>query len=416
MRTKTFLSTLWAMVAAFATYSCMYAYRKPLSAGTFEAYTLWGIDYKVILVVTQVLGYLTAKFVGIKIISELGHRHRALMLLGLIGVSQLALLGFALTPFPYNFVWIFFNGLPLGLIWGIVFTYIEGRKATDILATFLSISFIVSSGFVKSIGRSLVEQWQVSEFWMPFMVGCIFMPFVLLSAWMLEQIPPPSQEDQALRTPRVPMDSQQRKQLLQTYTLGLAAILCLNMLMTVGRDIKDNFLVEIFRSIGMDSHTSVYSQTETIVGIIVLAILSLMVLIQKNKQAFYLIHVIMFAGLFIMLGATYLLSTGVYSPFVCMVLHGVGLYSAYIAFQSLYFERFIATFKIKGNVGFLIYLSDFVGYLASCTILITKELIGLSADWKVFFIQLSYTVGVLGMGAILFAIWYFSKKINSQST
>jgi hypothetical protein len=159
-----YFRTIWAMVAVFATYICMYAYRKPLSAGTFAPYTLWGIDYKVILVITQVLGYLSAKLIGIKLISELRPERRQRMLLLLIGTSHAALLLFALTPFPFNFLWIFLNGLPLGLIWGIVFSYVEGRRATDMLATFLSISFIVGSGFVKSIGRYLMSEWAVPEF------------------------------------------------------------------------------------------------------------------------------------------------------------------------------------------------------------------------------------------------------------
>jgi hypothetical protein len=77
------ITVIWAMFAAFATYSCMYAYRKPISAGTFEDYLLFGINYKVILIITQVLGYLSAKFIGIKIISELKRANRAYMLMHL---------------------------------------------------------------------------------------------------------------------------------------------------------------------------------------------------------------------------------------------------------------------------------------------------------------------------------------------
>ncbi|MEY3442101.1 MAG: hypothetical protein RLZZ519_382, partial [Bacteroidota bacterium] len=94
------LPIVWAMVAAFLTYSCMYAYRKPISAGTFEGLFLWGINYKVVLIVTQVLGYLTAKLIGIKVISELKHGRRAWLLLGLIGLSLVSLFLFAVTPYP----------------------------------------------------------------------------------------------------------------------------------------------------------------------------------------------------------------------------------------------------------------------------------------------------------------------------
>lgn len=401
------------MVAAFLTYSCMYAYRKPLSAGTFEGYMLWGIDYKVILVVTQVLGYLTAKLIGIKLISELQQKRRGLLLLALIGVAQAALFLFAVTPFPYNFVWIFFNGLPLGLIWGIVFSYIEGRKATDMLAIFLSISFIVSSGFVKSIGQGLIVNWQVSEFWMPALMGALCFPLILGSTWMLEQIPPPTAEDQASRTPRVVLNGRQRRQLLQAYLLGLVAILLANVVMTVGREVKDNFLVEIFRSLGMDNRVQVYAQTETWVGLIVLALLSLLVLVQHNKRAFFLIHTLMVLGFLAMLLATWMIANQMASPMSCIILHGVGLYTSYIVFQSVYYERFIATFKISGNVGFLIYLSDFVGYLVSCIILVVKNLVGVSVEWGGFFIQVSYAVGVLGILLTAVAGWYFSRKMNS---
>lgn len=394
----------------------MYAYRKPLTAGTFEGLHVWGIDYKVILVVSQVLGYLTAKLVGIKLISEMKPHRRGLRLLALIGMSHLALLLFALTPFPYNFGWLFFNGLPLGMIWGIVFTYIEGRKATDILATFLSISFIVSSGFVKSIGRMMIQDWGVSDFWMPFAVGCVFLPLVLLSTWMMEKIPPPTMADRQARSPRVPLLRPERRQLFGAYAVGLGAILAVNMVMTVGRDIKDNFLVEIFDGVGMDMHVGIYTQTETIVGLIVLGLLSLMVLVQQNLRAFFLIHAIMLLGFATMVLGTYFLSEGRFNPMTCMIIHGVGLYTSYIVFQSVYFERFIATFKISGNVGYLIYLSDFVGYVVSCTVLIAKDLLGFSTEWGAFFLQLSYGVGILGMVMVVISTGYFARKIRGVNT
>ena len=91
---------VWTAAAAFFTYFSMYAFRKPLSAGTFEGLELWGISYKVILVVAQVLGYLFSKLIGIKVISELQPNRRFLMLIGLVGFSEIALILFALTPFP----------------------------------------------------------------------------------------------------------------------------------------------------------------------------------------------------------------------------------------------------------------------------------------------------------------------------
>lgn len=410
---KRWLNVAWMAIAVFTTYVCMYAYRKPLSAATFDNLQLLGYSYKVIVVVTQVLGYLTSKFIGIKIISELKPNQRIWLLLGLIFTALTALFLFGITPYPYSFIWIFFNGLPLGLIWGIVFSYIEGREFTDFLATFLSVSFIISSGIVKSIGRFFIEYFHITDFWMPFCVGVSFIPLLLVSTFMLSKIPPPNEQDIALREKRIPLDKFQRKQLFSLFALGLSAILIANILMTIGRDIKDNFLVEFFQSLQLDSSVSIYAKTETLIGLIVLFLLSFMVLLKNNHKAFVTIHSIMILGFLSMIFSTWQFVVGNLSPFNWVLIQGVGLYTSYIVFQSLYFERFIASFRIKGNVGFLIYISDFTGYLGSCIILILKEFTMFEANWKDFFIQLNYWVGIGGAIAVIVSLVYFKIKLKT---
>ena len=65
----------------------------------------------------------------------------------------------------------FLNGLPLGMIWGLVFGFMEGRRTSEVLGAVLCASFIVSSGAVKSVGKLLLAHWHVSPFWMPAAVG-----------------------------------------------------------------------------------------------------------------------------------------------------------------------------------------------------------------------------------------------------
>ena len=91
-------------VAAFSTYFCMYAFRKPFSAGTYEDQELWGFGLKSLLVTSQLLGYVLSKFIGIKVISEMPARYRALGIVGLIGFAELALIGFATLPMPVKVV------------------------------------------------------------------------------------------------------------------------------------------------------------------------------------------------------------------------------------------------------------------------------------------------------------------------
>jgi hypothetical protein len=46
----------WCIVAAFGTYFCMYAFRKPFTAGSYAETSLGDAGYKSILVTAQVLG------------------------------------------------------------------------------------------------------------------------------------------------------------------------------------------------------------------------------------------------------------------------------------------------------------------------------------------------------------------------
>ena len=115
--------TVTAGAAGFFAYFAMYAFRKPFTAATFESVPGWHfpIDYKIALVLAQVVGYALSKFIGVKVVSEIEPRHRAAAILGLIGISWLALIAFAFVPAPWNVVFLFINGLPLGMIWGLVY-------------------------------------------------------------------------------------------------------------------------------------------------------------------------------------------------------------------------------------------------------------------------------------------------------
>ena len=138
---------VFASIITFLTYASVYAFRKPFTVGSFRnGPHIFGMDYKDALVITQVLGYMFSKFYGIRFIAELKRVRRGKVILLLVGISWLALLLFAVVPAPFNIIFLFINGFPLGIIWGIVFSFVEGRKATDFIGASLAVSFIFSSG------------------------------------------------------------------------------------------------------------------------------------------------------------------------------------------------------------------------------------------------------------------------------
>ena len=148
---SSFLFILWAGGAALLSYSLVYALRKPFTAATFDGMDFFGMDYKVATTIMQIFGYLISKFFAIKIVSELKREDRLKFMVCSVALAELALVFFGLLPQPFNVFALFFNGLALGCMWGVIFSFIEGRKVTDILASLLGVSMAVSSGMAKYI-------------------------------------------------------------------------------------------------------------------------------------------------------------------------------------------------------------------------------------------------------------------------
>src|SRR6201996_8164457 len=92
--------TAFASLAGFTAYFSMYAFRKPFSAASFDHIDGWhyAVDFKIALVIAQLLGYATSKFIGIKVIASMKSGYRTRAILGLIGASWVALIVFAVAP------------------------------------------------------------------------------------------------------------------------------------------------------------------------------------------------------------------------------------------------------------------------------------------------------------------------------
>ncbi len=397
---------LLTTLAAFLTYFSMYAFRKPYTAGLYEGLELWGVDYKIMLVTLQVIGYALSKIIGIRFISELTPEKRALSVLILVGISWLALLSFAIIPAPLNALALFFNGLPLGLIWGIVFSFVEGRRYTELIAAGLSVSFIISSGVVKTLGRILIDLG-ISECWMPFVSGSLFVPVLILSVWLLRKTPQPTPEDISLRQPRNPMNARERRKLVRQYFPGLLLITAIYLTLTIFRDIRDNFAVDIWKDLGYLNTPSLLTTSEVIIAFVILIISGSLFLIRNYWRAFTTnLWVLPASGLLILL-STLLFSLQIIHPVLWMILMGFGMYLPYIIYHTMLLERWIAAFSMRANVGFLMYILDSVGYIASIGILVYKNYFNASLSWGHFFklITLVSAIIIILLG-LLNWIWF----------
>ncbi|MBK8946105.1 MAG: hypothetical protein IPM32_12655 [Ignavibacteriae bacterium] len=410
-QTNKFNFAVYLIAASFITYFSMYAFRKPLSAGTFSDLYLFGIDYKIYAIFFQIIGYTISKFAGIKIIAELKTEQRIIGILVLIGISWISLLFFAIVPTPYNLIFLIFNGFPLGMIWGIVFSFLEGRKLTEILGAGLSSSFIVSSGVVKAIGRSLVINFGISEFWMPFLTGMIFIASLVLGVFLLSKIPPPNEEDIKHRTQRIPMDSNMRKKFFKEFSLGIILVTIIYVFLTIFRDVRDNFAVEIWSDLGFADRTDILATAEIPISIAVLIIIGSLFIINNNRIAFYLNKIIFTITGILLILTTYLFQSNSISPIFWMILNGFSMYLAYLAYHTFLFERWIAVFQIKSNIGFLMYIVDSFGYLGSSIIIFSKSFLSIHMNWLSFFVNISYLTGfVLIFFGIITIIYFLNKE------
>jgi hypothetical protein len=409
------ITTLYISLIAFLTYACMYGLRKPFTVAEFHDISFWGMDFKVILIISQVIGYSLSKFIGIKVISEMKRNSRAGAIIILTGISECSLILFSLVKPPYNLIFMFFNGLPLGMIWGLVFSYLEGRRNTEILGTVLSISFIISSGIVKSIGKLLMGLFHLTDFQMPWVTGMIFFIPLILLVRLLDSTPDPTSEDINFRTQRVPMDRKQRKRVFNEFATGLIMLILAYMLLTIYRDLRDNFAADIWKSIGYSSNSMIFTWSELPIALLVFAVMSSMMFIKNNRKAFISNNFIVLTG-FILIGlSTVALKAGLINPAIWMIMLGLGTYLGYLPFNCLIFDRMIAAFGSAANAGFFIYIADSFGYVGSVGTLLFKNFSNKDLSWFNFLVTSSYTMAISGSVLILLSIWYFSFKFNTDT-
>lgn len=404
------VTVLYISLVSFSVYTCMYGYRKAFTAARYDELAYWGISLKVWLVTAQVLGYMFSKFYGIRFIAENIAANRSRLIVQLILLAWLALLGFAVLPAPFNIIMMFCNGFPLGMVWGLVFSYVEGRRATELMGAVLASSFIFASGFAKSVAAWLMGSWQVPPHWMPFVAGAIYLLPLLAASWLLQAVPPPTPEDIAQRTVRLPMDAAQRRSFLRNFAPGLVALIIAYVLLTVLRDFRDNFSNELLAELQLTTNAAVFAKTETLVALLVLAGCALLMLFRQNIKAFYANHLLVMAGLLLAGGSTWLFQAGLLSGMAWFLCVGTGLYLGYIPINCFYFDRMIASFRLAANVGFVMYVADSFGYLGSVLVLFLKEFAGISLSWGQFFAYTLYASCSVGLLCTAYAMFYYRKK------
>ncbi|HTE53154.1 MAG TPA: DUF5690 family protein [Kofleriaceae bacterium] len=399
----------YAVTMAFSTYFCMYAFRKPFAAAAWDGQNLGPLSLKGALIIGQLVGYATSKLIGVKFNSELplARRRRALFLL--ILWAQAALVLFAVVPPPLKVVALFLNGLPLGTVWGVVFSFLEGRTSSEILGGGLSCSYVVASGVVKTVGSGLLGAG-VAESWMPAVTGLIFLGPFFLFAWGLSLVPPASLADMAARTEREPMDREARRRFTRTYWPGLAVLVVVYLFLTAYRDFRDNFAADILRDMGRGDEPAVLTQTEIPIALVLMVVLSLLYLVKDNRRGVIATYLVMIGGAILVGAATLLYDAGVIEGQAWLTLVGLGLFLGYVPYGCVLFDRTIAMLGTVATAVFLIYVSDAVAYGGSVGVVLYKMLGYAKLPYLQFFRGFSYATCAVTTVCFTVSCLYFLRS------
>lgn len=401
---------VWALVAAFGTYFCMYGFRKPYTAAGYEQIQIAGLQFKFLLVMSQTIGYLIAKWIGIKFVAEIRRDRRIKMLLILIGAAQFTLFFFGLLPAPWNVLFILLNGLSLGIVFGLVLSFLEGRRQSEALIAGLCASFIVSDGFSKSVGSYLLLQG-VSEQWMPFLAGCIFLLPVLLFIGMLHLVPAPDQKDRLERAERSPMNKQERLAFMRKFAPGILGITLIYLFVTFLRSIRADFAPELWKDLGFEQTPGLYTQSELLVSLGVIIISGVTVFFRGNKKAFRFSLITCVGGSLLCLFAYLAYRQGL-NGFAFMALTGLGVYIPYVSIHTTVFERLIAATREKANIGFLMYLVDSVGYTGYALLLLFRNILPDPETMLRSFTLMLLWMAVAGSVIAAAVYYYFNQQLK----
>lgn len=181
-------------------------------------------------------------------------------------------------------------------MWGVIFSFLEGRRVTDLLASLFGLSIAVSSGTAKSIGLFVVNTLGVSEFWMPALIGAVALPLLAGLGCILNNLPKPTAEDRAQRVERVTLNNKQRWEVFRSFAPVLTILFFANLFLTVLQDVKEDFLVKIINVDAAGLSSWAFAKVDGVVTLIILAVFASLALMKSHIKVLSALLVMVIIG------------------------------------------------------------------------------------------------------------------------
>ena len=405
--------TLLMGSAAFLCYLSMFAFRKPFAAASYGDELSWlGLELKTAFVLAQLFGYILSKFMGIWWLSARVESGRFGLLMWLMFVAYAALIAFYLLPVELKPLAMLVNGLPLGMIWGVVISYLEGRRQSDTLLVMLASSFVIATSLTKDIGLWILNNFAVDPYLMPVLVATLFYPLLTASGWALEKSPAPNESDTASRSKRSALSPSESAQFFKQYWPGLVSLIVAFMLLTAFRDFRDNFGIEIISDLGYDRESGIFTALDLPVAVVCLFSLLGIQWIRDHKHSLYVLFAVMSLGAMILIASTLLMQYGHLSGLAWLIAGGIGSYLGYIGYSTIMWERLIANLQFSGTAVFAIYVSDSAGYAGSFLLQTAKDFFAADVSRLDFFVAMNYGFGTAVFAGFVYGLIFFTSRHN----
>ena len=187
-----------------------------------------------------------------------------------------------------------------------------------------------------------------------------------------------------------------------------------NLFVTVLQDIKEDFLVKILDVDAAGLSSWAFAKVDATVTLIILCMFGLMSAVRSNIKVLCMLLGLVTCGTATLSSLAFNYSALQLQPMTWLFLQSLSLYTVYLSFQTLFFERFIACFKIKGNVGFFIITLDFIGYTGTVVVLIFKEFFNPAVNWLDFYNLMSGYVGMACSVAFIGSAVYLIQRYRRE--
>lgn len=182
---------------------------------------------------------------------------------------------------------------------------------------------------------------------MPALIGAVALPLLAGLGYILDHLPKPTAEDKALRVERVTLDRQQRWELFRNFAPVLTLLFFANLFLTVLQDVKEDFLVKIIDVNAAGLSSWVFAKVDGVVTLIILAVFATLALVKSHIKVLSTLLTLVIAGAVTLSFVAFNYDSLQLSPLVWLFIQSLCLYFSYLSFQTIFFDRFIACFRIR---------------------------------------------------------------------